>query len=338
MIRLATYNIEWFASLFDADDDLMFSNKWSGRHDVTKGQQIAALGKVFRRLGADAIMIIEAPNTGQGQSTVRALENFARHFNLRQNKALIGFENETQQEIALLYDPKKLTARHDPVTNNAPAFDQSFEVDLGIDDTTDKVVFSKPPLEVLMTTRKGQDFRLIGVHAKSKAPHGARNEKEQTNSSIANRRKQLAQCKWLRARIEHHIDVGENLIVLGDFNDGPGLDQYEAVYGISSVEIVVGDKNQPDKQLSDPHANAALLPFLMPVSTTSRFYNHASKMYLNALLDYIMVSKPILDSFAPNWTIWHPFDNPKCFDNGKLRNALLTASDHFPVTVDLDVD
>ena len=338
MIRLATYNIEWFASLFDADDDLMFSNKWSGRHDVTKGQQIAALGKVFRRLGADAIMIIEAPNTGQGQSTVRALENFARHFNLRQNKALIGFENETQQEIALLYDPKKLTARHDPVTNNAPAFDQSFEVDLGIDDTTDKVVFSKPPLEVLMTTRKGQDFRLIGVHAKSKAPHGARSEKEQTNSSIANRRKQLAQCKWLRARIEHHIDVGENLIVLGDFNDGPGLDQYEAVYGISSVEIVVGDKKQPDKQLSDPHANAALLPFLMPVSTTSRFYNHASKMYLNALLDYIMVSKPILDSFAPNWTIWHPFDNPKCFDNGKLRNALLTASDHFPVTVDLDVD
>lgn len=338
MIRIATYNIEWFASLFDAEDNLSFSNKWSGRFNVTKGQQLSALGKVFRRLHADAIMIIEAPNTGQGQSTVRALENFARQFNLRQNKAIIGFENDTQQEIALLYDPKKLTARHNPITQNAAAFDQSYDVDLGIDDQTDTVQFSKPPLEVLLTTRKGTEFRLIGVHAKSKAPHGSRNEQEEVATSISNRRKQLAQCTWLRARVEHHLAAGDNLIVLGDFNDGPGLDKYEQVYGQSSIEIVIGDNFDPDKQLTDPHANAALLPFLMPVPTTSRFFNHQSKTYLNALLDYIMVSKPVLDNHAPDWTIWHPFDNPKCFDNGKLRKALLTASDHFPVTVDLDVD
>jgi exonuclease III len=57
--------------------------------------------------------------------------------------------------------------------------------------------------------------------------------------------------------------------------------------------------------------------------------------YLQALLDYIMVS-PDLMSRGPVWRIWHPFDDPACFGNDALRAALLAASDHFPVTLDID--
>ncbi|HSF92046.1 MAG TPA: endonuclease, partial [Paracoccaceae bacterium] len=35
------------------------------------------------------------------------------------------------------------------------------------------------------------------------------------------------------------------------------------------------------------------------------------------------------------WRIWHPFDDPECFDDAELQAALLIASDHFPVSVDM---
>ena len=83
-----------------------------------------------------------------------------------------------------------------------------------------------------------------------------RNSAEATRISIQNRRKQLAQCIWLRRRVDQHLAAGDNLIVLGDFNDGPGLDEYEKLFGRSGVEIVLGKENE--EQLFDPHAHLVL--------------------------------------------------------------------------------
>jgi hypothetical protein len=47
-----------------------------------------------------------------------------------------------------------------------------------------------------------------------------------------------------------------------------------------------------------------------------------------------MVS-PALRPAARRWRIWHPFDDPACWRDPELRDALLDASDHFPVTLDL---
>ena len=81
---------------------------------------------------------------------------------------------------------------------------------------------------------------MIGAHLKSKAPHGAKTRDEVLRISIANRRKQLAQAIWLRRRIAAHLDQGTPLVVMGDLNDGPGLDEYEHLFGRSSVEIILG--------------------------------------------------------------------------------------------------
>ncbi len=337
-MRLATYNVEWFANLFDSNDRLKVDDGWSGRQDVTRAQQIEALGKVFTALDADAVMIIEAPNTGRRQRTERALENFAKAFDLRTNKAIIGFANDTHQEIALLFDPAVLSARHDPVgdevgrkgSTEAPRFDGTFRIDLDIDATEDLVQFSKPPLELAVKTLKGNEFRMIGAHLKSKAPHGASSRDAAMRLSIANRRKQLAQAIWLRARIDSHLDKGESVLLLGDLNDGPGLDEYEHLFGRSSVEILLGD------DLYDPHARKALHRRLGAVPTTARFRMSNQDRYLQALLDYLMVS-PDLMSRKPAWRIWHPFDDAHCWDVEELRDALLTASDHFPVSIDLDI-
>jgi len=341
-MRIATYNVEWFNTLFDDDGNLEENDLWSGRHDVTRADQLGALGIVFTALDADAVMVIEAPDSSKRRSTVRALENFAARYQLRARKVLVGFTNDTQQEIALLYDPDVLGAAHDPQgeptgkrgSGGAPRFDGGFRWDLDVDRAPEVVHFSKPPLEALVTAKSGRKLRLIGVHIKSKAPHGARGRKAVMRVSIENRRKQLAQSIWLRNRVEDHLAAGDSVIVMGDFNDGPGLDEFEKLFGRSSVEIVLGEDD--GVQMFDPHAAMALTRKIGVAPTTSRFYIAKEKRYFQALLDYIMVS-PDIAARSPSWRIWHPFDDPACFRTDELCRALLAASDHFPVTMDLDI-
>ncbi|WP_412554110.1 endonuclease/exonuclease/phosphatase family protein [Shimia sp. MIT1388] len=341
-MRIATYNVEWFSSLFDDQNQLLMDDGWSGRQGVTRAQQIEAVGTVFTALDADAVMVVEAPDQGSKRDTVLALERFAAAFELRANKALLGFANTTQQEIALLYDPEALTPVHDPRgvstgqegANGAPRFDGTLRLDLDVDAKEDLVVFSKPPLELDVTTARGRRLRLIGAHLKSKAPHGARNRDEVMKLSIANRRKQLAQAIWLRRRIDEELAAGEDVILLGDLNDGPGLDTFEDLFGRSSVEILLGSNSSP--RMYDPHAEMALRHKLAAQPTTARFHIEREGRYLNALLDYIMVSEK-LRSANPRWRIWHPFEDHTCWDVPELRNALLTASDHFPVVLDIDI-
>ena len=207
-------------------------------------------------------------------------------------------------------------------------------LDLDVDAKEDQVVFSKPPLELAVRTSSGRALRLIGAHLKSKAPHGARTRDEVMRISIANRRKQLAQAIWLRRRIVEDLDRGEDVILLGDLNDGPGLDEFEDLFGRSSVEILMGTEGGP--RMFDPNAQMALRHRLAAQPTTARFHIAREGRYLNALLDYVMISED-LRSAEPRWRIWHPFEDHSCWNKPELREALLTASDHFPVVLDIDL-
>lgn len=341
-LRLATYNVEWFNALFDDHGRMLEDREPSTRYKVTRGEQLSALGIVFNALDADAVMIIEAPDTNGKRSTVKALETFARATGLRARKALIGYPSETEQEISFLYDPDRLTARHDPVgrpatshgSADAPRFDTTFRYDLDADNVSETIRFSKPPLELAVSTRTGTRLRLIGVHAKSKNPYGAVGREAQMRLSIENRRKQLAQCLWIRQRVDGHLAAGDSLVVMGDFNDGPGIDEFEKLFGHSGVEIVLGTTPDPALALTDPHAAMALQSRVGLAPTSARFYLAPQKRYFEALLDFIMVS-PDLAARSPDWRIWHPFNDPRIMDIPELREALLQASDHFPVTIDL---
>ncbi|WP_284263968.1 endonuclease/exonuclease/phosphatase family protein [Roseicyclus amphidinii] len=332
-LRIAAYNVEWFHALFDDDGRLLSDNQWSARQGITRREQLEALTTVFRTMDADAVMVVEAPDISRHRNGAVALANFARAAGIRAREVCFGFANDTQQELMLLHDPDVITARHDPVELGAPRFDGQLRIDLDVDATEDVVVFSKPPLEMRLETPLGP-MRMIGVHVKSKAPHGARDADHAMKIAIANRRKQLAQCIWLRRRIEAHLAEGTPLIVLGDLNDGPGLDVYEELFGRSGVEIVMGWGDGDGGLMFDPHAAKALERRIVAAPTTARFYIASEGRYLSALLDYIFVS-PDLRGAARRWRVWHPFEDPGCWEDEGLRDALLAASDHFPVTLDL---
>ncbi len=327
-MRLATWNIEWFNALFDDAGRVMTDDAPSARYKISRTQQLHGLRAVFTAMDADGILIVEGPDSNDRRSTVTALEAFATWAGIRACRAVHGYTSDSEQEIGFLYDPRRLSVQHDPQSSgDVPRFDGSYHYDLDADGVSEVIRFSKPPLELALGWA-GKAIRLIGVHAKSKAPHGRTSAAEFSRISIENRRKQLAQCLWVRARTTEHLERGDSLIVLGDFNDGPGLDEYERLFGRSGVEIVLGTDGA---RLFDPHAGMALASRVGLTPTTARFWLAPQKRYFEALLDFIMVSHELVP--GANWRIWHPFNDPEI--DGELRDALLSASDHFPVTLDL---
>ena len=146
--------------------------------------------------------------------------------------------------------------------------------------------------------------------------------------NILNRRKQLAQCIWLRRRVDERLAEGRDMIVAGDFNDGPGLDAFETLFGRSGVEVVLGEG--PDA-LHDPNAKPVRIGAALPA--TARFWDNDNRRYLNALLDFAMVSRRLRSRCR--WRILHPFDDVDASRDPDLRQALLDASDHFPVILDV---
>ena len=280
---------------------------------MSRRRQADALAHVLRAVDADAVLVVEAPDDGPRSSAVAALEGFAAWAGLRTARAAIGFPNHTRQEIALLFDPARVTAAHAPgATPDAPRFDGDRA----------GLRWSKPPLELDLATPAGP-LHLIGVHAKSKGTPGLAGA-EARRAAVENRRKQLAQCAWLAARATARLARGP-LVVAGDFNDGPGLDRYEALFGRSGVELVLG------AGLHDPHAVAPRMGAATP--TTARFWDVANARWLEALLDFAMVSPDLAPRAA--WRILHPFDDPAAAADPALQAALLDASDHFPVVLDL---
>ncbi|MCW1920501.1 endonuclease [Rhodobacter sp. KR11] len=342
-MKFATWNVAWMNALFDDQGAMLPDDQPSSRYGVTRGEQLAAIGIVLTALDADGIMLIEAPDQSARRSTLRALEGLAAHVGLRARRAVVGFASDTEQEIAFLYDPDVMAARHDPQgapalaqggsLAQAPRFDTGLRHDADGDGAAELIRFSKPPLELAVDTAT-RHLRLIGVHAKSKAPHGANGAEEARRISITNRRKQLAECTWVRARVEAHLAAGDSLMVMGDFNDGPGLDKYERLFGVSGVELVMGLSLPRPRRLFDPHAFLAINQRGGLTPTTARFWNPVHKCYFEALLDYVMVSHDLFTD-AARWRIWHPFNDPGVAGVADLSAAVLAASDHFPVTVDL---
>ena len=292
--------------------------EWSRRYDVRRIDQTNAIADVIRTVDADLMLIVEAPYTGKSQNTVKALKNFTKHFALRQSSVIMGYDNGTHQELAVIYDPSVVDLTHDPqgeisdgsAIERAPRFDGTFRYDVDVDGKGDIFKFSKPPIELsVKILANNKIIRLIGVHTKSKSTHGAKNPEDELRMLIDNRRKQLAQCIWIRQRAEDHLDAGDPLIILGDFNDGPGVNGYENLFARSGVEIVLGDSD--GIQMTEPHAGIMLDPAQAWSLSTSRFYVRKFERYLNALLDYIMLSSDLVQTTAPEWRIWHPFDDPE---------------------------
>lgn len=117
------------------------------------------------------------------------------------------------------------------------------------DDGIDEVcTFERRPLEVLWEI-DGTDiqFRTILLATKSKGVFSVQDIFGYQHRALANRKRLVAQCRKVRRRIDSLLLADNPLpvIAMGDFNDGPGLDNYERLIGASAIETVMGSIFEP---------------------------------------------------------------------------------------------
>lgn len=334
-LRICSYNIEWLDELFASDNTFSIPNDVEARRQNERRRD--AIKTVLETLDADLIGIVEAPNTSQGgtKKTVACLQHLAGQFGLRTRKAITGFPSAGRQELAVLYDPGKVTLRHDPEGTNSrsnPRFTSSFTDDADGDGIKENYKHYRPPLEAKVTRSDGgANFHLMLAHTKSKGIFSRNDWVHWQRESERNRRKLFAECRSVRRRVDEWLDKGRHIVVMGDINDGPGMDVTEALFGCSAVEIVIGDIFEPERILKSHSGRPEWGRYGWEPASAS-FKDPFTQDYVNVLIDHVLVSQNLPVANAAAQRIWNPFQSEQA---KPIKEALLQASDHFPVTLDL---
>jgi hypothetical protein len=230
-----------------------------------------------------------------------------------------------------------MTVTHDPGgnanTRSNPPFDGEFFYDAD-DDRIDEVYrHYRPPLEAHIELSGGGVFHLMGVHTKSKGIFNSMDQIHLERESRRNRLKLFAECAWIRKRVVDWLAEGRMFVVLGDINDGPGMDLHEFRFGRSAVEVIMGDLFEPDLVLRNYVGRPKWTRYGWEPAS-ARFKDRITEDHINVLIDHILVS-PNLPPFGDNPArVWNPYEHD---DLREHRAPFLTASDHFPITMDVDL-
>jgi endonuclease/exonuclease/phosphatase family metal-dependent hydrolase len=125
------------------------------------------------------------------------------------------------------------------------------------------------------------------------------------------------------------------MIVMGDINDGAGMDYYERRFARSAVELLMGDPWVPEVQMKHvlPKPKIGSKGW---VPYSSDFRDTLTEFTVNVLIDHIIVSRHLKVSEA---YVWNPHlkENSDHDDIQAVKEQLDEASDHYPVLAILDM-
>lgn len=334
-VRICTYNTEWFDDLFDSNNEFKTFSKPSEQKKAK--EKLDGLKTVFKTVNADLFGVIEAPNTtttSGAQSTIAKLNKFLLYAGIVGYQPMTGFISAGRQEIAVVFNKQTLDVKHKPggsSTKKNPRFDDIFEFDTDDDEIKEIYKFYRPPLEAEVTVKAtNESFNILVAHTKSKGIFTSMDMVKWDQENTRNRHKLFAECSWIRRRVDEWLTKNKKVVVMGDINDGPGMDYYELKFGRSAVEIIMGDLFNPDIILRNYAGKPKWGNYGWEPSSTS-FTDRFTGTPVNALIDHIMLSANITvvpDSFK----IWNPYS----LDEAKpIKNELKAASDHYPVSIDI---
>lgn len=340
-LKLAVYNMEWMKDLFLQDGTPKDAGNTDGSAEQNKlVARSGLLAEVVGEIDPDVLCVVEGPDTLKDNTKTAAgqLEAWAQLHGLDADyRGVNGFASGGQQELCALFKHSKVQCTHIPEGNASKhPFDQEFFVD-----TTDSLVKERykhfrPPFEMSVADTAGSELmRVIVAHTKSKGIFDSVDLARFEQLSERNRRKLFAECFSIRERCDQWLEADPNLkiAVVGDINDGFGLDYYEQRFSRSAVEILLGDVWNPGKILQ----NVLPRPKLGRRGWSPSSSSYTDKLTgdrLNVLIDHILVSQAVTHS---NARVWNPFSRNAPDDVKAIKPELKDASDHFPVSVELTV-
>jgi hypothetical protein len=282
-----------------------------------------AIATVIERLDADLIAISEGANEPAEH------EHFIDRFLGGGYTAVMGRSRGAQNLVYYVRDSIDVVSVDD-------AFNAYGEWTADVDDDglSERHRFERRPLDLVVGIG-GHRVRFISVHTKSKGVYSIADLPRFELLSAANRAKLVGQGRRLRERLDSLIGEGEHVIVLGDMNDGPGLDFYERSLGTSFVESVIGSVFEPEGIFHDPlwwmTRTASDRRKLWTAAFDDPIVNNPLGWKHRVWLDHILASPSLLRPDSPIRLVE---------DSGAIDAKDTTsyrASDHFAVTAVIDV-
>ncbi len=329
ILRIAVYNVEWMRNLFETDG----TPKTTGA-DAKRSQILAA---VIQALQVDFLGIVEGPDTlvsGAKTSSGQLLAWANQFIPGHSFSAVHGFPSSGQQELAAMYDSTKVKVLFTPETRDGDRFNQPFLMD-----TTNRLIKEqyqhyRPPLELSILGLDDQFLsRIIIAHTKSKGIFDKVDYARFEQLSQRDRLRLFGECMHIRERCDQYLAKGQNVMVMGDINDGFELDFYENRFSKSAVEILLGDAWKPEwilkSVLPKPKLNAyGWTPY------SGKYRDRITGDEFNVLIDHILVSQGIK---VLKGQVWNPFLEKDDSVIQSLKSELVQASDHYPIFAEIEV-
>ncbi|MDY8138821.1 endonuclease/exonuclease/phosphatase family protein [Aquimarina sp. 2201CG5-10] len=327
-LKIAVYNVEWMRRLFHKDGTPITTGD-----EEKRSQQLA---RIIKAINPDFLGIVEGPDTlANGSKTASIqLENWAIQYGLNSNfKGVHGYPSNGQQELCALYDSSKIKTTFTPTTDPKNQFNEPFLVD-----TTNKLIKEqykhyRPPLELTIKNVNENHFsKVIIAHTKSKGIFAPVDYAKFEQISERDRMRLYAECMSIRKKCDDYLNDGSNAIVMGDINDGIGMDFYENRFSKSAVEILLGDVWDPDLILR------SVLPKPKWTSngwkpSSSRYRDRITEDYINVLIDHLLISKNLTST---NAKVWNPYLEKEDSLIQSVSKELKAASDHFPIVAEVE--
>ncbi|MBT4288679.1 MAG: hypothetical protein HOD92_15235 [Deltaproteobacteria bacterium] len=278
-LKVMSYNIENMKNLF-----------FKGKLVSNENKKIKSLEKIITHQRPHILGIVEASDKLSHHHC------FIENTDLKNLHYQVGKSNHKRgkQDLVVYYrDPLEIISIDDEIK----FYDQWTE-DIDHDGIKEVCEFERKPLEVLFRI-KGSNiiFLVILVASKSKGVFSVSDLINHQFLALANRKRLLAQSKKIRKRIDQLMSQQPNLplIIMGDFNDEPGMDSYEKLLGASSIETIMGSVFDPDKilhntlwYLSKTDKRVDLWTTEYPDLIVKNFGYH------KAWLDHIFISRNLL--------------------------------------------
>ncbi|TDQ18676.1 endonuclease/exonuclease/phosphatase family protein [Algoriphagus boseongensis] len=329
ILKIGVYNVEWMRDLFESDG----SPKLTGK-EATKSRQLA---RVIQAMNPDFLGIVEGPDTlvNGSKTTSKQLIDWSNEYLPGHTfSAIHGFPSAGQQELGALFNTSKLNVLFTPETKASTRFDQPFLMD-----TTNRMIKEqyehyRPPLELSIL---GLDDTLISrviiAHTKSKGIFDKVDYARFEMISQRDRLKLFGECMHIRERCDHYLSKGQEVIVMGDINDGFDLDFYENKFSKSAVEILLGDLWKPEWVLKSALPRPKLTANgWSPYS--GRFKDRITGDQFTVLIDHILVSQGLK---VKKGQVWNPYLEKSDPLIQSIKDDLIQASDHFPIVTEIEI-
>ncbi len=196
--------------------------------------------------------------------------------------------------------------------------------------------FERKPLEAVFRHKEtNEEIMIILLSLKSKGVFSVADIHHHQHLALANRKKLYGQSKKLRQRLDELLteNINRSIIIMGDFNDEPGLDHFERVLGASALETVMGNLYEPDKifhntlwHIHETGNKKNLWTTEYPDPIVSNFQKHKS------WIDHIFVSPSMRKT---NAKIQYVVNSGAI---GEKTEATSQASDHYPVYCKISIE